>query len=93
MRPHLKPQNYKKRLEFALSKVDTVSMEYDAMENVVVIDEKIFYNDKDKKKKYLVKDEEAVKINASLEAPCSLLQLQDLGKPFIIYILYIFNTS
>jgi hypothetical protein len=33
-------------------------MEYDAMENVVVIDEKIFYNDKDKKKNYLAKDEE-----------------------------------
>jgi hypothetical protein len=58
LKPRLTPQHHKKRLEYALSKVHPITMKYDSMENVVVIDEKIFYNDKDKKKVYLVEGEE-----------------------------------
>jgi transcriptional regulator with XRE-family HTH domain len=58
LKPLLKPQHYLKRLEYALSKVHPITMKYDAMDNVVVIDEKIFYNDKDKRSFYLVDGEE-----------------------------------
>jgi hypothetical protein len=41
-----------------LARVHPITKEYESMENVVVIDEKIFYNDRDKKTMYLVEGEE-----------------------------------
>ncbi len=58
MKPALKPHHYVKRLKFALSKVHPITMKFDSMENVVVIDEKLFYHDKDSRKIYLVAGED-----------------------------------
>jgi len=58
VKPLLKPKHLRKRLEFALARVHPITKEYESMENVVVIDEKIFYNDRDKKTMYLVEGEE-----------------------------------
>jgi hypothetical protein len=46
--------NYRlERLQFALSKINPVSLKFDEMDDIVVIDENSFYQDTDKKKYYL----------------------------------------
>ena len=59
VKPTLKPHHYLQRLQFALSKIHPITMNFQSMDNIVVIDEKLFYHDKDKRSVYLVDGEEA----------------------------------
>ena len=58
LKPRLKEKHYIDRLQFALSKVRTTSLQFDPMMNVVHIDEKFFYNNKDRRRFYLLEDED-----------------------------------
>ena len=58
MKPLLTAKHRIQRLEFALSKVDPTSLLFDDMYDIVMIDEKSFYQSTDKKSYYLAKDEE-----------------------------------
>ena len=58
MKPMLTSKHRIQRLEFALSKIDPVSLLFEEMYDIVMIDEKTFYQNTDKKTFYLARNEE-----------------------------------
>jgi hypothetical protein len=57
MKPCLTFKHRIDRLEFAISKIDSYSLKFDEMYDIVMIDEKSFYQNTDKKKYYIADDE------------------------------------